>query len=102
MTVYRIPLTNVPQRFAIELGGREYVMVVRWNPIMGNWVMCLLDGDMVLVNCLPLVTGVDLLAQFRHLGINGSFVVVTDGDPYATPTLGNLGTDSNLYYITGQ
>ena len=100
-TVFRIPLKNVPQRFEIELAGRSFVMIVRWNPAMPNWTVCLLDGvtEEFLLNCLPLVTGTDLLAQFRHIGIEGSFLVVTDGDEFATPTLENLGIESNLYYV---
>lgn len=100
-TVFRIPLTNRPQRFEIELAGRSFIMIVRWNPAMPNWIICLQDAETqeTLLNCLPLVTGTDLLAQFRHLGIEGSFVVVTDGDEFATPTLENLGGESNLYYV---
>jgi hypothetical protein len=100
-TVFRIPLKNTPQRFEIELAGRSFIMVVRWNPAMPNWILCLLDGEteQPLLNCLPFTTGVDLLSQFRHVGIEGSFVVVTDGDEFATPTLENLGGESNLYYV---
>lgn len=100
-TVFRIPLSNVPQRFEIELGGRSYIMIVRWNPAMPNWIMCLLDGEteQPLLNCLPFTTGLDLMSQFHHVGIEGSFVVVTDGDEFATPTLDNLGGEANLYYV---
>jgi hypothetical protein len=99
--VFRIPLRNTPQRFEIELAGRSFIMIVRWNPAMPNWVMCLLDGETesVLLNCLPFTTGEDLLSQFRHVGIEGSFTVVTDGDEFATPTLENLGSEANLYYV---
>lgn len=99
--VFRIPLKPLPQRFEIELGGRAFIMIVRWNPAMPNWIMCLLDGEteQFLLNCLPFTTGLDLMSQFRHIGIEGSFVVVTDGDQFATPTLENLGSESNLYYV---
>lgn len=99
--VFRIPLNNRPQRFEIELGGRAFIMIVRWNPAMPNWTMCLLDGETqeTLLNCLPFTTGLDLMSQFRHIGIDGSFVVVTDGNEFATPTLENLGGESNLYYV---
>jgi hypothetical protein len=40
---------------------------------------------------VPLVTGVDLLAQYAYLGFIGSLVVQTDHDPDATPTYENLG-----------
>jgi hypothetical protein len=48
---------------------------------------------------MPLVTGIDLLRQYRYLGIPGSMIVYTDGDPDAPPTLENLGNESNLYYV---
>lgn len=99
--VFRIPLENLPQRFDIELAGRAFTFVSRWNEELSSWTICIIDGltEKLLVSCLPLVTGTDLLQQFRHLGIEGSFVVYTDGDEFATPTLESLGKESNLYYV---
>ncbi|MBM4311869.1 MAG: hypothetical protein FJ119_13110 [Deltaproteobacteria bacterium] len=48
---------------------------------------------------MPIVTGADLLRQFRYLGIPGSLISYTQGDENAPATLDNLGADANLYYI---
>ena len=52
-----------------------------------------------LFTCLPIVTGADLLEQFRHLMIGGHFVAFTDGDAFSPPNETNLGAESNLYYL---
>jgi hypothetical protein len=100
-TVLTIPLTNLPQTFAITLNGRDLVMTSRWNDTMQTWLLDLVDGvtSLPILLSLPLVTGVDLLAQFAHLGLTGQLIVYTDGQADAPPTLSNLGIDSNLYYL---
>ena len=100
--LFRIPLQPIPQVFDIELNARLFRMVCRWNPEMPAWTVCLLDGETQkpLVTCLPLVTGSDLLEQFRHLGIEGSLFVYVDGGAGTEeiPDLLTLGTEANLYY----
>lgn len=103
MTTFKIPLSNVPQKFQISLAGKEYLMACKWNdsPDAG-WV---LDFDDSLTNLpiaynVPLITGADVLAGLEYLGFNGSLFVFTDGDDFAVPTLLNLGVESNLYFQT--
>lgn len=48
---------------------------------------------------IPLVTGADLLAQYKHLSIGGQLFVQTDGDPEAVPTYASLGATAGLYWI---
>ena len=48
---------------------------------------------------IPIVTGIDLLEQYQHLGIAGQIVAQTDGDTFAVPTQSNLGTAGRLYFI---
>ena len=102
MAVYRIPLSPDPQRFTINLGGIEYGLTVRYrNATMGGWVIDVTDrAGAQMVNGIPLVTGCDLLAQYRHLGFNGQLRVQTDDNPDAVPTFANLGEKSHLYWIT--
>jgi len=102
--VYRIPLEPTPQRFDIELGGRALTMEVRWNPEIPGWILDIYDADTdaPLILCLPLITGIDMLAQHRYLGLPGSIVVTTDGDDLAVPTEYNLGGDSNLFHVIDQ
>lgn len=99
--VFRIPLVALPQRFSIDLAGRALTMVSRWNGEMPAWCIDLYDANTQepIILCLPLVTGGDLLAQFRHLDLPGSLVVFTDGDLGAPPELQNLGAEANLYYV---
>lgn len=98
---FTIPLTNVPQRFAIELAGRALIVVSKWNAEMPAWEIDLLDGVTAqpLITSLPLVSGSDLLSQFQHLGIPGQLIIYTEGDALAPPTLDNLGAEADLYYL---
>lgn len=101
---FRVPLVNVPQRFSINLGGRDFTIVSRWNDVVGAWFLDLYDANTQapLVLSMPLVTGADLLAQYRHLGINGHLVAFTDGDAWAMPTFANLGAEGRLTYAVEQ
>lgn len=103
MSVFTIPLSNVPQSFNISLAGKDYLMTCKWNnaPDAG-WVLDFADANtnVSIVANLPLVTGVNILEGLDYLGFNGSLVVYTEGDEFAVPTLDNLGTQSNLYFIT--
>jgi uncharacterized protein DUF6983 len=47
-----------------------------------------------------LVTGADLLAQYKHLGFTGALVVQTVSNPDAVPTFANLGDDGQVYWVT--
>jgi hypothetical protein len=77
-------------------------MKITWNDAMKSWMMALLDGNTqdVLIESMPLVTGADLLEQFKYLQIPGQLIVFTKGGGAEEPTFDNLGIDSNLYYIT--
>jgi hypothetical protein len=100
-TTFRIPLTNEPQSFAITLVEKAYQFRCQYNPEIQTWALDIYDGitQEPILLCMPLVTGIDLLRQYRYLGIPGSMIVYTDGDPDAPPTLENLGNESNLYYV---
>lgn len=98
--VFTIPLTNIPQRFAIALGGRQLDLVSKWSEHSG-WLLDFYDGvtDEALIAGIPLVAGADLLEQYEYIGIPGQLMVYTDGDQFADPTETNLGGEANLYYI---
>lgn len=104
LNVFRIPLQNIPQKFAIDLNGKSFIMECVWNPEAPSWAINLYDGDTeesIFAN-MPLVTGTNLLAQYAHLGIEGGFYIYTDGNQDAIPDLYNLGVESNLYYVVEQ
>ena len=100
---FKIPLLNVPQRFEIALGGKDYVMTCKYNDAdLGGWVLDFDDAitqEPIAYN-IPLITGVDVLQGLEYLGFNGQMYIFTDGDQFAVPTLENLGIESNLYFQT--
>lgn len=103
MTIFTIPLKNIPQVFAISLAGKDYTMTCRWNSSEdAGWVMDFSDAitGAAIVNGLPLITGADCLEGLSYLGFQGKLIVYTDGNESAVPTLENLGVESNLYFGT--
>jgi len=98
-SVFEIPLTGRAQRLQITLANVVYQLTVQWRNSAG-WILDIakVSGEAI-IQGIPLVTGVDLLAQYRYLGIGGSLVVSTDVDPNAAPTYANLGTGSHLYFV---
>lgn len=103
MSDFVLPLTNNPQRFEINLAGKDYLMTCKWNPAdEGGWTLDFDDattGEPIVAN-IPLIVGADLLSGLGYLGFNGSLYVYTDGDQLAPPTFENLGVESNLYFRT--
>jgi hypothetical protein len=68
------------------------------------WLLDIADTtETPILQGVPLVTGEDLLAQYRYLTNlpPGQLVVSTDGSPDALPTFTNLGVASHLYYGVG-
>lgn len=102
MAIYEIPLSSKPETFQIKLAGNTYKLNVAWRAApQGGWFLDISDASETLViGGIPLVTGVDLLSQYAHLGIGGELWVQTDGDPAAGPKFDNLGSESHLYFVT--
>jgi hypothetical protein len=104
---YLIPLVSTPQMFTINLAGISYNMTCKWNNAQdsdGNyagWALDISDSNNNPLACnIPLITGADCLSGLEYLGIQGSLIAFTSGDPTAVPTFTNLGSDSNLYFQT--
>ena len=100
MAFYEIPLSPRPQRMSINLGGSIYQLRFGFadedDPF---WFMDIADSlGTPLVAGIPIVTGADLLQQYRYLGIPGRLWVMTDGDPNAVPTFANLGSAGHLFF----
>ncbi len=101
-TFYEVPLTGAAQKFQITLANVKYQMQLQYrNAVNGGWFLDIFDilGNSIAAG-IPLVTGADLLAQLRHLGIGGGLMCSTDGNPDAVPTYANLGSTSHLYFVT--
>lgn len=98
MAVYEIPLTPAPQTFGITLGGIDYRLTLLYRD---GWTVDIADGGgNPLVGGIPLVTGADLLEQFRHLGFQGGLFVQGAAGPDALPTFEDLGFGSKVYWVT--
>jgi hypothetical protein len=101
MPAYEIPLTGNAQKLNISLGANNYWLTFVWNTNSGNWNLDIADTNQApLAQGLPVITGLDLLKQYAHLGIPGSLVVQTDSSPDVVPTYDNLGTDGHVYFVT--
>ena len=102
--VFRIPLTNTSQNFNINLSGIPLTLITRWNQFMPAWELGFKDTNSQesIYSFVPLVTGTDLISQFKYNGIlPGILLCFTDGNADDIPTQTNLGLSSNLFYITG-
>lgn len=99
MTTSIVPLSNIPQKFSISLGGNNYNMACKWNEKQG-WTLDISDVNNVNILCgIPLTTGRDLLEPHVNLNFGGKLFALTDSNQ-DIPTLSNLGIDSNLYFVT--
>ena len=100
LRAYEIPLTPEPQRFSVQLGGLTYIVRFLWCPPAACWMFDLADalGNM-LVNSIPVVTGLDMLAQHTHLGIQGALITQTDYQPDLIPGFDSFGDTGRLYFI---
>ena len=98
--ILEIPTSPTAQTFQIALGDVLYQVTLRWIGAQGAWNLDLGDANGVPVLCgLPVLPGVDLLAQYAYLGIGGSIVVSNDPDPGNPPTYEGLGGDGRIYYV---
>lgn len=104
MADYTIPLTAEDQILRVSLAGVEYQLTVRWcDADEGGWILDIAypDGGGDLVAGISLVTGVDLLAPYDHLGIGGGLVAWSD-DTDLPPTVDNLGDGCDLVFLTSE
>ena len=101
MNVYYVPLRDGPQTLTIAMSGVVYQLRIRYSARTDLWVLDIADADgNSLVRGIPMVTGCDLLHQYRHLGFGGALVVRnavtgTDDPPQFDELVGAL------LYVTG-
>lgn len=100
--VYEIPLSASAETFSVTLDGTEYRFTTTYaDATEGAWLLDIADAsDNALVSGVPLVTGADLLGQYRHLGFTGSLVCYGLGDETeSAPDADNLGDAVKLYFV---
>ncbi|MFM0488023.1 phage baseplate plug family protein [Paraburkholderia graminis] len=100
-STFEIPLTPAPQTFFVSLVGTQYQFTLQWRDATGGgWILDIGDASgKPIVSGIPLVTGVNLLHQYLHLGLGFELWVQTDAAD-APPTYTNLGITSHLYAVT--
>jgi hypothetical protein len=96
---YEIPLSPQPQQLNISMNNVEYQLTVRWNTVSYSWTVDIASvAGAKILSGIPLVTGVDLLGQYAHLGLGFSLFATTDGDTSMPPTFNNLGILGRAYF----
>lgn len=103
MTVYEIPLIPSPQRVRVPLNNVIYTLTFIFRQTSdgdGGWIMDVGDANNTPLACgIPLVTGTDLLGQFRYVGMGGGMAIGSDGNADAIPGFTDLGVTSHLYFV---
>lgn len=99
MAIQEIPLTADNQQFNITIAGTMYRFRLIWRE--QYWIADLMDASGApIVSGFPLVVGVDLLAQYNHLGLGFGLVVICDGPSQDYPAKTDLGAASHLLIVT--
>ena len=99
MNAVEIPLVADNQTFATTINGALYHLSITWRGIY--WVLDLADGNgATIISGMPMITGADLLAQYRYMNLGFSLVVLCDVAGQENPTQFDLGTFSHLYVFT--
>lgn len=98
--IYEIALTPEQQIFTVDLVGKLVKMRFLWNDSEeGGWTLDIYDiDDNPMIMGIPLVAGVDLLAQYFYMGFGGFLYVTTNGDWRKPPTIDNLGLNAHLLW----
>lgn len=101
MAYCRIPLTcqsQSVQTFKLTLeGGKRNInikLMLRYMDLYDTWIAAIYDnstGDL-LVDMMPLVCGVNLLGQYRHLSIGEAYIVPVSDTLLMQPDNKTLGT----------
>ncbi|HGV5140215.1 TPA: hypothetical protein ACNHEP_002704 [Klebsiella pneumoniae] len=74
-------------------------MTVTWRAAF--WCLDIMDSSGAdLIKGIPLITGTDLLAQYRYLELGFSLYVGCDNQSSENPIEADLGIYSHLYAVT--
>lgn len=97
---FQIPLQPNPQILQVILAGVPYQLTVKWNDANQAWTLDIADVNRnPIISGIPIVTGRDLLAPYGYLNFGGQLIAQTTNDTDAVPTLANLGSTGNLYFV---
>jgi hypothetical protein len=101
-TISVVPLTAAAQTLTIGLGGVTYNLTLLYRDTPeGGWTLDIADAnDVPILQGIPLVSGVDVLAQYGYLGFGGRLGVFNGNDPDSPLTYDNLGSDYQMLWVT--
>lgn len=100
MNIQEIPLSADNQVFTIQLGNNQLRLRLIFRDEAG-WILDVMAVDSTpIISGIPLVTDINLLAPYSHLGFSDSLLVVSDDRAQFYPTKTNLGFQSHLYFVT--
>jgi hypothetical protein len=95
--LFELPLRPMAQRFTSSLLGRTYRFTTQYrDAVESGWLLDVADVELgAYIQGIPLVTGLDLLWQYRYFEFGfGLFLLTADGRE--TPTYESLGVTDRL------
>lgn len=100
MAKFEIPLLSDPQSLTVTMVNIDYDLLVYWNSNSNNWNLSITDKNTktVVINSIPLVTGVDLLAPFGYLNFSCQLIVENEDPLQSVPDRDNLGITTHLIF----
>lgn len=101
MNMIEIPLTNYPkQEFSVRIEDQTYTIFVMLNARLGEWSMSIALNDSTIVDGIKLLSGADILKQYRF-PFKNAYVVNLD-DPNHDATKDNLGPVARMFILTDE
>lgn len=96
-----IPLTNYPkQEFSIRIADETYTIFVLLNARLGEWSMSIALNNSTIVDGIQLLSGADVLKQYR-LPFKNAYIINLE-NPNQDATKDNLGTVARLFILTDE
>jgi hypothetical protein len=101
VSIVEIPLkVGQPQTLSITINNVTYNLSLKWFELASLWLLDIADNlNNPIVVGVPLVTGADLLGQYKHLGFGFGIWCSTDGIPDQAPIFSSLGDNSHVYAV---
>lgn len=99
MSYKKIPLNNTPfsqQTFKLTLGIKNIniLLKLRYYDLYNLWVADIVDNatSKELIVGMPVVPGIDLLGQYKYLGIGSAYIVAVEPTELQQPDNTTLGS----------
>ncbi|MTC35812.1 hypothetical protein GKR67_14465 [Providencia alcalifaciens] len=93
-----IPVTSKNQEMDVTLGDKAYHLKLTHNEFCGWMLDVYTISRELMVGGIPLLSGINVLEQYRYLGFNGSLSLICENDEMET-SFHELGKGNKLYYL---